>query len=151
MSAIWKSLFPELDNLETRLETFIEAEQEVNHQLQQQEMKFHDSETEKRELQQQVKVLKEALNERQVATVTTIEGDLAQLLKSVEKNQVYIGYPNFDMDSVFESFCRAICQMRSSVKYHSDMFAFIKNTMPDGFIKKIHEHYKVGFWLVFKL
>ena len=56
-----------------------------------------DSETEKRELQQQVKVLKEALNERQVATVTTIEGDLAQLLKSVEKNQVYIGYPNFGM------------------------------------------------------
>ena len=49
----------------------------------------------KRELQSEIKALKDALNERQVATVTTIESDLAHLLKSVEKNQVYIGYPNF--------------------------------------------------------
>ena len=84
------------------------------------------------------------------------------------------------MNSKFEAFCAAIRQIRTNVKYHngkfwklfsdihnlspgpiigcndysvifnSDMFAFMKRTMPDGFLKKMREHYTVSFYKVHK-
>ena len=42
----------------------------------------------------EIQNLKNALAEKQVSDVAMIDIELDQLLKSVEKSQVYIGYPH---------------------------------------------------------
>lgn len=50
---------------------------------------------ENKKLHDEVESFQKALSEKQVKTVTMIDDDLVQLLRDVEKNQVYIGYPGF--------------------------------------------------------
>ena len=45
----------------------------------------------------EIQNLKNALAEKQVSDVAMIDIELDQLLKSVEKSQVYIGYPHIGM------------------------------------------------------
>ena len=42
----------------------------------------------------EIRNLKDALAEKQVSDVTMLDTELDQLLKNVEKSQVYIGYPH---------------------------------------------------------
>ena len=98
----------ELDTLETRLETYMQAEHEVALQLHEQKIKCSgefdqftlykltesDAEMEKNEMAAEIRNLKDALAEKQVSDVVMIDTELDQLLKSVEKSQVYIGYPH---------------------------------------------------------
>ena len=87
----------------------MDAECDVAEQLRQQEIKCHgkflsapedsnfelDSLLENKRLHDEVESFQKALSEKQVKTVSMIDNDLVQLLRNVEKNQVYIGYPGF--------------------------------------------------------
>ena len=58
------------------------------------ELTESDAEMEKNEMAAEIRNLKDALAEKQVSDVVMIDTELDQLLKNVEKSQVYIGYPH---------------------------------------------------------